>query len=71
MWCKIKCSFLSKSQNPKIALCGGPIGKLRFFDSIDFIWFYILLAISSHKKGVWLFCCLIYRNNIVEQLFQI
>ena len=36
-WFKIRCSFVSKSQNPKMTLFGILIGKIRLFDSIDFI----------------------------------
>ena len=35
-WFKMRCSFVSKPQNPRMALCGVLIGKRKFFESIDF-----------------------------------
>ena len=32
----MRCSFVSKFQNPKMALFGALIEKLRLFDIIDF-----------------------------------
>ena len=49
-WFKIRCSFVTKSQNPKMALCGILIRKLRLFESIDFSWFHIFLAIKQLLK---------------------
>ena len=46
-WLKIRCSFVSKSQNPKMALYGVLIGKIRLFDGIDFSRFHNLLTIKG------------------------
>ena len=35
-WFKIRCSFVSKLQNPKMELCDVLIGKIKLFGSIDF-----------------------------------
>ena len=48
-WFSIRCSFVSKSQNPKMALCGVLIGKVRLVGRTNFSWFHILLIIMQSQ----------------------
>ena len=62
-WFKIRCSFVSKCQNPKMALCGVLIGKLILFDSINFSWFHIILTIKQSQNR----CIIVSSCNLQKE----
>ena len=49
-WSKIRCSFVSKYQILKMALCGVLIGKIRLFHSVYFSWFRMTTSDNEWQR---------------------
>ena len=69
-WFKTRCSFVSKSQNLKMILCGVIIENFILFDTIDLSLFHILLTIKqSWKRCIIVSLCNLQKKHCGEFTF--